>query len=104
MENWILVVDYNRPNFEAARKDWLRLSVYLHSVDTATEAIEQGLCRKYLAVIVSYNVRNITPLIEYMSRTNQIPLVVLSQNDSGTKFAESIIRRADTFGSIPNYV
>lgn len=102
MENWILVVDYNRPNFEAARKDWLRLSVYLHSVDTATEAIEQGLCRKYLAVIVSYNVRNITPLIEYMSRTNQIPLVVLSQNDSGTKFAESIIRGADTFITDPD--
>jgi len=32
-----------------------------------------------------------------MSGTNQIPLVILSQNDSGTKFAESIIRGADTF-------
>lgn len=41
MENWILVVGYDRPHFEAARKDWLRFNVYLHSVDTATEAIEQ---------------------------------------------------------------
>ena len=97
MENWILVVGYDRPHFEAARKDWLRLNVYLHSVDTAIEAIEQCPCRKYLAVIASYNVPNIAPLIDFMSGTNQLPLVILSQNDSGTKFAESILRGANTF-------
>lgn len=97
MENWILVVGYDRPHFEMARKDWQRLNVYLYSVDTAAEAIEQCPCRKYLAVIASYYVPNITALIDFMSGTNQIPLVILSQNDSGTKFAESIIRGADTF-------
>lgn len=54
MGNWILVVGYDRPHFETARQDWLRFNVYLYSVDTATEAIEQCPCRKYLAVIVSY--------------------------------------------------
>lgn len=38
-----------------------------------------------------------TPLIDYMSGINQTSLVILSRNDSGTKFAESIIRGADTF-------
>lgn len=45
MENWILVVGYDRPHFEAARKDWLRLNAYLYFVDTATEAIGQRPCR-----------------------------------------------------------
>lgn len=97
MENWILVVGYSRPYFEAARKDWLKFNVYLYSVDTADEAISQFSYRQYLAVITRYNVPNMTPLIDYMSNTSQIPLVILSQNDSGTKFAESIIRGADTF-------
>ena len=48
-------------------------------------------------MIVSYSVANIKPLIDFMGATNQIPLVILAQNDSGTKFAESIIRGADTF-------
>lgn len=51
IKNWILVVGYDRPHFEAVRKDWLRFNVYLHSVDTAAEAIEQCPCRNYLAVI-----------------------------------------------------
>lgn len=97
MENWILVVGYDRPYFEAARKDWLKYNVYLYSVDTADEAISQLSYRKYMAVIASYNVPNMRPLIDYMSSTSQIPLVILSQNDSGTKFAESILRGANTF-------
>lgn len=97
MENWILLVGYGRPQFEVAQKDWLKYNVYLHSVDTAAEAIKQVPMRRYLAVIASYTVSDIMPLIEFMSGTNQIPLVILSQNDSGTKFAESIMRGANTF-------
>lgn len=97
MENWILVVGYDRPHFEAARADWLRLNVRLCSVGTAEDAIEQCGGRKYLAVIAAYNVPNITPLIDFLSEANQIPLVMLSQNDSGIKFAETIIRGTNTF-------
>ena len=97
MENWILAVGYSRSNFDAAQKDWLKYNVHLDSVDTAFEAIERFPSRQYLAVIASYNVPNITPLIDFMSETKQVPLVILSQNDSGTKFAESIMRGANTF-------
>jgi hypothetical protein len=38
MDNWILVVGYDRLCFEAARKDWLKYNVYLYSVDTADDA------------------------------------------------------------------
>jgi len=95
--NWILVVGYDRPHFEAAQKDWLKYNVYLDTVDTEHEAIERFSHRQYLAVIASYNVPSITPLIDFMSDTKQIPLVLLSQNDSGTKFAETIMRGANTF-------
>lgn len=97
MNNWILVVGYDRPHFEVAQKDWMKYNVYLYSVETADEAISQFSYRQYLAVIGSYNVPNINLLIDFMGGTNQIPLVILAQDDSGTKFAESIIWGADTF-------
>ena len=97
MGNWILVVGYGRPHFEAARKDWQKYNVHLDAVDTAPEAIEQFSYRQYLAVIASYNVSNIAPLIDFLGGTKQIPLMLLAQNDSGTKFAESIMRGANTF-------
>lgn len=97
MGNWILVIGYDRPHFEVARKEWQKYNVYLDTVDTTSEAIEQFPYRQYLAVIASYNVSDIAPLIEFMGNTKQIPLMLLSQNDSGTKFAESIMRGANTF-------
>lgn len=97
IESWILVVGYDRPHFQVARKDWHKYNVHLDTVETAREAIEQFSYRQYLAVIASYNVQNITPLIDFMSNVKQIPLVLLAQNDSGTKFAESIMRGANTF-------
>lgn len=97
MDNWIMVVGYDRPHFELARNDWRKYNVNLDTVQTAPEAIEQFSYRQYLAVIASYSVPDITPLIDFMGDTKQIPLVLLSQNDSGTKFAESIMRGANTF-------
>ena len=47
MENWILVVGYDRPHFEAAQKDWLKYNVYLYSVSTADEAISQFLYHQF---------------------------------------------------------
>ncbi len=93
MENWVLVVGYDSQHLELARKDWANLNVTLDAVDTATEAIEQFPKRQYSAVIASYDVSDIAPLIAFMGGTKQIPLVVLSQ----AKMAESIIRGADTF-------
>ena len=97
MENWILVVGYDRLHFEAARTEWLKYNVYLDSTETAPDAIIRFLVRQYIAVIASYNVSNITQLIDFMNGTKQVPLVILSQNDSGTKFAETIMRGANTF-------
>ena len=97
MENWILIVGYDRPHFEAAQKDWLKYNVYLFPVNTADEAISQLSYRQYLAVIASYSVPDLKPLIDFMGDTTQIPLVILAQNDSGTKFAETIMRGANTF-------
>lgn len=85
MENWILVVGYDRPHFEAARKDWLKFNVQLDSVDTADEAIEQFHARQYLAVIASYSIPDIAPLFDFMGDMKKIPLVALSQEDSGIK-------------------
>lgn len=92
-----MVVGYNRPHFEAAQKEWLKNNVLLQLVETISEAIAKFSTRQYLAVIASYNVYDMTSLIKVMREVRQIPLLVLSQEDSGTKMAESIIRGADTF-------
>ena len=97
MENWILVIGYSRPHFEAAQKEWLKYNVLLQSVETVPEAVTMFSTRPYLAVIASYDVTDMMSLIKVMREARQIPLLVLSQEDSGTKMAESIIRGADTF-------
>jgi len=97
LENWILVVGYSRPHFEAAQKEWLKYNVLLQSVETIPEAVTMFSTRPYLAVIASYDVTDMMSLIKVMREARQIPLLVLSQEDSGTKMAESIIRGADTF-------
>ena len=97
MGNWILVVGYGRYHFEAAQKDWLKYNISLHLVNTVPEAIAQFSARKYLAVIASYDLPDMMRLIDAMRESRKVPLLVLPQEDSGTKMAESIIRGADTF-------
>jgi len=97
LENWISVVGYSRPHFEAAQKEWLKYNVFLQLVESVPKAIEKFSTRPYLAVIASYDVSNMMSLVNVMREARQIPLLVLSQEDSGTKMAESIIRGADTF-------
>ena len=97
MANWILVVGYSRHHFDAAQREWLKYNVSLHLVNTASEAIAQFSTRTYLAVIASYDLPDMMLLIEAMRESRKVPLLVLSQEDSGTKMAESIIRGADTF-------
>jgi len=97
LENWILVIGYSRPHFEAAQKEWLKYNVLLQLVETVPEAVTMFSIRPYLAVIASYDVTDMMSLIKVMREARQIPLLVLSQEDSGTKMAESIIRGADTF-------
>ena len=97
MENWILVIGYSHPHFEAAQKEWLKYNVLLQLVENIPEAIAEFSSRPYLAVMASYDVPDMTSLIEVLREERQIPLLVLSQEDNGTKMAESIIRGADTF-------
>ncbi|MDR1539574.1 MAG: hypothetical protein LBU32_16555 [Clostridiales bacterium] len=39
MENWILVIGYDRNAFGPAQQEWLKYNVLLHMVDTISEAI-----------------------------------------------------------------
>ena len=97
MDNWILIVGYDRPHFDAAQKEWVKFNVFLRSAANAIDAIEKFSERKYLAVIASYDLPDMMSLIKVVRETEQIPFVVLSQEDSGIRIAESIIRGADTF-------
>jgi DNA-binding response OmpR family regulator len=95
--NWILIIGYSRPHFEAAQREWLKYNVSLHLVSNASEAIVQFSTRTYLAVIASYDLPDMMLLVEALRESRKVPLLVLPQEDSGTKMAESIIRGADTF-------
>lgn len=92
-----MIVGYDRPHFDAAQKEWVKYNVFLHLAVNAYDAIEKFSTRQYLAVIASYDLTDMMSLIKVVRETDQIPFVVLSQEDSGTRIAESIIRGADTF-------
>ena len=97
MDNWILIVGYDRPHFDAAQKEWIKFNVFLHLAVNTIDAIEKFSAKRYLAVIASYDLPDMMSLIKAVRETEQIPFVVLSQEDSGIRIAESIIRGADTF-------
>ena len=97
MSSRILIVGYSDLNLAAAREDWKGYNVQLEAVNTAAEAIIQFSRRQYIAVIASYDLPDIAPLFELISETNRIPLVALSQRESGIKFAGSIINGANKF-------
>ncbi len=97
MRNCILVVGYSRPNFEAAQLEWLNYNVTLHSVATAHEAIERLKTHHYLAVIAAYSLPDLMVLMEALRESRKIPLLILPQENSGAKMAESILGEADTF-------
>ncbi len=84
MNNWILVVGYSRPNFEAAQIEWMKYNVSVHLVDTAQEAVEQFSERPYLAVVASYDLSDLLLLMEVMRESRKVPLLVLPQENSGT--------------------
>ncbi len=92
-----MAVGYDHPSLKTVRKDWLKYNVHLHSVGTAGEAIRQFSRRAYIAVIATYRTPGLESLIAFMGKDVHIPLVILAQGDGGTKFAETIIRGADTF-------
>ncbi len=97
MKNCILVVGYSRQNFEAAQIEWLQYNVSLYSVATAQEAIEQFTARPYLAVIASYNLPDLVLLMEVLRESRKVPFLVLPQENSGAKMAESVLGEADMF-------
>lgn len=92
-----MIVGYDRPHFDAAQKEWVKYNVFLHLAVTTFDAIAKFSAQRYLAVIASYDLPDMMSLIQVVRETEQIPFVVLSQEDSGTRIAESIIRGADTF-------
>ncbi len=97
MRNCILVVGYSRPNFEAAQMEWLNYNVSLFSVATAQEAIERLKSQSYLAVIAAYSLSDLMILMETLRESRKIPLLILPQENSGAKMAESVLGEADTF-------
>ncbi len=93
MRNCILVVGYSRPNFDAAQLEWLNYNVTLYLVATAQEAIERLKTHSYLAVIAAYSLPDLMVLMEALRESRKIPLLILPQENSGAKMAESILNK-----------
>lgn len=41
MDNWILIVGYDRPHFDMAQKEWVKYNVFLHLAVNALDTIEK---------------------------------------------------------------
>jgi DNA-binding response OmpR family regulator len=97
MENWILVVGYDRDAFDAAQREWLKYNVLLHMTDTLAEAAVQLSRRDYLAVAVSVAMPDLLPSIQIMRGIKTVPIIVLSPEDRAVSRAEALFFGADEF-------
>jgi DNA-binding response OmpR family regulator len=97
MNNWILVIGYNRNDFEAAQREWLKYGVLLHMVDTIAEAVAQLPNCDYLAVAVSANTPDLSPPMQILRNIRPVPIVFLSPEDRAIERAVTLLSGADAF-------
>jgi DNA-binding response OmpR family regulator len=97
MENWILVIGYDRNIFGPAQREWLKYNVLLHMVDTISEAIVHLSSREYLAVAVSAETPDLSPPLQIIRRLKPVPIVILSPEERALSGTEFLFSGADEF-------
>lgn len=97
MENWILRVDNNLNNFEAAQKEWLKYHVFIKIVRSMPEALKLLTKMDFLLVVIIADDIDYLPHLKLMRDMKPMPILVLSSKYNASEKLEAIQLGADEY-------
>ncbi len=101
MENWILVVDNNTNNFEAAQKEWLKHHVFIKMANSMPEALNLLAKTDFLLVVIVADGIEYLPYLKLMRDMKPMPILVLSTKYTASEKLEAIHLGADEYLASP---
>jgi len=104
VENWILRVDNNLNNFEAAQKVWLKYHVFIKMVRSMPEALKLLTKMDFLLVIIINDGIEYLPYLKLMRDMKPMPILVLSSKYTAFEKLEAIQLGADEYLPYPSTV
>lgn len=104
MENWILRVDNNLNNFEAAQKEWLKYHVLIKMVRSMPEALKLLTKTDFLLVVIIADDIEYLPHLKLMRDMKSMPILVLSSKYNASEKLEAIQLGADEYLAYPSTV
>lgn len=104
IENWILRVDNNLNNFEAAQKEWLKHYVFIKMVKTMPEALKSLTKTDFLLVVIIADGIEYLPHLKLMRDMKPMLILVLSSKYNASEKLEAIQLGADEYLAYPSTV
>jgi DNA-binding response OmpR family regulator len=104
LENWILRVDNNLNNFEAAQKEWLKHHVLIKMVRSMPEALKLLTKTDFLLVVIIADDIEYIPHLKLMRDMKSMPILVLSSKYNASEKLEAIQLGADEYLAYPSTI
>jgi DNA-binding response OmpR family regulator len=104
VENWILAIDNNLNNFEAAQKEWLKYYVFVKMVKSIPEALKLLTKIDFLLVIIVADEIQYLPHLKLMRDMKPMPILVLSPRYNASEKLEAIQLGADEYLAYPSTI
>ncbi|MCB8818589.1 response regulator transcription factor [Desulfosporosinus shakirovi] len=102
MEIWILEVNNNPSNFEAAQKEWLKHHVFIKMVKSMPEALNLLTKIDFLLVVIIADSVEYLPHLKLMRDMKPMPILVLSPKYNASEKVEAIQLGADEYLAYPS--
>ncbi len=104
MENWILRVDNNLNNFDAAQKEWLKYHILIKMVRSMPEALKLLTKMDFLLAVIIANGIEYLPYLKLMRDVKPMPILVLSPQYTASEKLQAIRLGADEYLAYPSTV
>lgn len=71
-------INFEQCDFNAAQREWLKEDIFVHTVNTISEAIKNIFIKDYLLVVLCSGQHEFMPYLQVIREIKPIPVVVMS--------------------------
>jgi DNA-binding response OmpR family regulator len=104
LENWVLRVNNNFNNLEAAQKEWLKYHMFIKMVRSMPEALKLLTKTDFLLVAIITDGIEYLPHLKLMRDMKPMPILVLSPKYNASEKLEALQLGADEYLAYPSTV